>query len=497
MMCGLTGGCLRLRAMAVPLFLFLFLFCGVGPASGASPSAPPYDTLMGDLRTRDRLVHLFAAYLSPPDRDGDGLITDADVLLDLLDPFTFTNQFDMDGDGDVDASDDDLALRRILAAMLGDRTGDGRVDGADVQAASRGEVADEAVVARARQGGPPVEFALATSEDWGPWLPAHSVADVARVVEAMGNESDESDEPNEPDAIVEEVMLLRAWVIDAVRVGDPAGVVLGAEEYPHHQFFSDQYPGRRAPAHYPPNHSISLTRQWGLHREAFSSTGPRHNMYASNRNWPANHHNDISYGWERGRGDHNAWDSRLNWPPFHLVAPSAGWPAWDEQPVHETAVSRGWPPAHVLENSVSSEHREAWSAAFPDESFPTWVPSDHAAIISQSHPGAHDGSTSEHRPGSHGAALSGHGWPPNHGGSVSVGWTPGQHTYGLSSGWPPNHHGPVSNGWPTDGWPGWPANHQPEWSAGATPPSTPLPPLFPPDHSLFQTAQDIEESLSP
>ncbi len=460
---------------------------------------PDLFQLLNTLDSQHVFVDAFHEYVQPQDLNNDGFVSDLEFMEFILDPLVFTNTFDLNGDGIVDESDDELALRNILMAMLGDRTLDGSVGVADLEILLQDNYVETGSIERARADGVlPSEFSTLSNPDVGPPAPPPSIGDVEHVSRNINDNTQQ---------IVDEIIDTRRELLLAQQhggfeaqddeyqlMGDED--IAGIEEYPHHQFFSDQYPGRKRPAHYPPNHAVTVTAEWGEHRTNFSSQTGRHDLWVSNQFWPANHLNDISYGWRISPGDHQKIYSRLTWPPNHLVVPSHGWPApGDSIPAHDSATSKSWPPSHTVSNSNSSEHRQDWSAAYPEESFPVFIPPIHSQIISGTHPGNHYIQTSNTIPGTHDEALSGYGWPPNHTGTISVGWTPGNHTYALSAGWPPNHYHTMSRGWPDDGWPGWPANHTADWSGGMTPDE--FPDFFPPDHNMLSTAQDLKDLILP
>ncbi len=241
---------------------------------------------------------------------------------------------------------------------------------------------------------------------------------------------------------------------------------------------SETYPGHilgySKPSVIPNDHDFGISTTWPI---------SSHNAFWSHT-FPPNHYGFISNQWTRPDGPHayhvsvsNPPHSRQTskyWPPTHTITVSEGWYPDTAPPLERHAIqaSRTWPPNHTAENSGSiGEHDQVWSIHVPR--------SDHLADFS----GTWD----------HDQQRSGIAWPPNHIKSPSSSWPDG-HRANTSVYWPPSHMTLASGEWPDGTDTNWPPNHMPEFSE-SWPAPTPGIPLFPPDHTIWTTADQIIDNL--
>lgn len=333
------------------------------------------------------------------DADGDGVVSDAELIQALADRAASIPLIDADSDSDIDRDDAVAVMARFLAGLQG-----------------AGAEPDEAMLEAAEQ--------------------------IVRGAEAAASE----DDPYEFHA---------EWVT--------------------RQYHDQHTTNERRPGGYPPNHDQALTAQW-------YQPPANHNKTASGKNWPPNHLFDVTKTWTPDV--HNVDHSRHRWPPNHFQDMSVEWPM--ETPnSHSVVVSRTWPPNHFLAASrdMFPEHYKPISTFDPNSVVPRW---NHEQYF-----------TSQW---THGTSLSHARWPGSHYFQMSLTWE--GHSMRLSIHWPPNHWMQTSQLWLPEGEPptypqDWPPNHSfsisKKWG---DPPK--LPPWFPgPDHSLWESAQDIIGGVVP
>lgn len=187
-----------------------------------------------------------------------------------------------------------------------------------------------------------------------------------------------------------------------------------------HNPHTSGFRSKRDRLRFPENHAAPISVRWsGTHTVTISKA------------WPAQHDAAISSEWGDvgdDPGDH-ALTTSIGWPARHTrdISMTYVTPKDAVFPLHDTSVSRRWPPSHTFRLSATfqdAEHDSSTSA--------TWKHLDPAAIA---------------------------GWPPNHTGAISATWNTEKHV----ARWPTEHHGHVSAFWHPDARrgedPWWPANH--------------------------------------
>jgi hypothetical protein len=369
------------------------------------------------------------------DISGDGAVTDWDVAMILFDRLAAIGPVDRDGDGHLTVEDQILTIEAVIYTSFGDLNTDGRTNLDDVaEAIARMQALDPLGDVNG-DGSIDALDALLVMEMENPEIRRRLWA-VRQMAEYMNDR-------------VEEIRALGREAVMALWAGDP-------RLNDHIRAISQLYPrehGLWASVEYPDNHYYDVTRTWDRPQDP---PPWRHTVILSKReNWPPNHWYDPSIEWKTIPGEHTRARSE-QWRnlPGHRYDVSRTWPE-----NHEARISRVWPPNHA----ASRSGRDVY-------------PPEHLERVSETW--------------NHGLEFSQRKYPPNHDRSLSQSWGP--HTTMLSTTWPPNHLAEISSGWPPGVIPAWwPPNHfrgtSEEWSQ----PQYPLPPLFPPDHSVFTTLRDI------
>lgn len=342
---------------------------------------------------------------------------------------------DADGDGQITGLDIESHMRRVVRAMMGDLNGDGVVDASDVSLLMERM--------SGRTGAP------ASVEDGD--LNGDGVIDRADLQVLLEQQGTAIDEGQVDD-------LARAA---STGPGTPWG--------DHAKYFSDAFPpywpGPPIWPPYPPSHEYTISERW--YQRPPLGPEPGHMFGNSQNGWPPNHYWELSRTWPDA---HMFTLSDINWPANHLHSLSTQWPG-----NHASGLSVTWPPNHILPNSHKQVHLQSWSLLHPENPAPAPQPSPHTTQVSNH--------WAEHQ-----VNMSLLIWPPNHIRQASLSWG-FDHEMNLSLTWPAGHFGGMSRLWPTPT-PQWPPNHMTEKS-GQDPHTNPMPPLFPPDHTIYKTLKEL------
>lgn len=429
------------------------------------------------------------------DFNNDQIITDADIVLQLLSILGDGPDADRDGDGVSTALDTVLAVEEAVKSSCGDLDKSGNVNLEDVDEFLVGFVAgDYSIKYDVNADG------FVDSADLSLIFEKLELQDIVYLDGRAG-------------------VWLPSMLVRARLEGDTA-------------LWLDQSATRK--------HNPEISEGW--------ADTPPHSLSTSLGVWPANHERSSSLSWPSS--DHGFISSNTGGAPAHVANLSVLWPA-----NHLSTISATWIATHQTEISYSEDvhnishssssfhnhftsygeynHRqersELWTRPHDQTTSTRWnfVPNhvkrlsntwdrnfdgtarDHDVFLSRRWPPNHLGIDSRSNlkiPRKHLKTISDgwiHGtfqsnaWPPMHSSHMSTNWGVGGHTRALSFVWPPNHHGAVSGQWPPRISPGtWPANHNVEDSNQT---SVPVPigpadwPLWPANHDWFTTIREFSE----
>ncbi len=409
----------------------LLLLCG-------SSFADPADESQTRAPVSGQTAEVLAKVGVPADVNGQIEVVD---LVDWLSDYTRGLELvDADADGAVDMDDARIAIVELLQALHGDLNFDGVVDAADAAWLAEQLKMRDGDRATAREGDVNADGIL-------------SGADLVALLENLGSTVDHQELSHVANQMLE-------FIASADGPGD------------HGQYFSDtfppEWPGPPFFPPFPPNHEYSISEQW-YQNPPFGPPAPGHQIGTSQNGWPPNHYWQISVSWPI---EHTIDVSDIEWPPNHVHEISTTWP-----PTHTATLSGQFPPNHILPNSYNESHLQIWSILHPDDPHMIPEPSPHRAEVSNHW-------------ADHQVAESLLVWPPNHIRQASLSWRH-DHLLNVSITWPTGHYGGVSRLWPQPT-PPWPPNHLVSASnEGGGPHVEPIPPLFPPDHTIFTTIRDI------
>lgn len=278
------------------------------------------------------------------------------------------------------------------------------------------------------------------------------VADVALVVANIGEMPSGNGDELFEQAILSGVFF--GW-------GNHAAGDMADDGPPHYSAVSSSYPT---------SHTTWVSVGWpNNHSYTFSATRPTDHSSSFSGTWPGNHTINISLSWNPS---HSVTASR-SYSPNHHQSVSAG---YLNPPIHEVMSSARWPSNHV--RSQSLDHQQEQSNIQRPEN-------NHLEAFS----GNWDHSEYDSRNNRY--------WPNNHWAQISGGWSPhSQHTSGQ---WTPNHMQFPSSSWPdTENPQNWPPGHFSEYSVRwghPGNPNNPMPPVWPPDHSIAITVGDIKNAI--
>lgn len=428
------------------------------------------------------------------DYNGDGIVTDSDILLGLHAQLGGGSDGDVDGDGQITAADALYAVDKALRSSFGDTNGDGNIDDADI----------------------------------------------VKIAEVIAQASQEAGKDPNADGVTDAYDLL--YVLEKVADAETPNGIWGGDVSTITALFV-QLRAEGVNAYYisqddTPNHHRATSEGWTL--------PPLHETDASHGVWPDNHFKHLSVKWPDALNppDGDPWlkhykERSKQWPPNHTVRISSGWdrPAdhdwqlsaerppghdqqvsldrtyhddfysklWQRTPNHHRLVSLLWDPdgsspdvSHVLDMSRRwpTDHQSYQSTLMPRV-----LPVDHSRDISMSwccngpaecddDPALRDCDWTIPERLQHGIERS-RAWPPSHHGTSSTSWQPHDARYSMV--WPPNHTGEVSLTWPREMLPGtWPPNHLKATSDEYLTPDPPpaVWPLFPANHDWFTTISD-------
>ncbi|GJQ28858.1 MAG: hypothetical protein HBSAPP03_07420 [Phycisphaerae bacterium] len=420
------------------------------------------------------------------DFNGDGVLTDADVVLQLLDTLGPGPDPDADGDGVLTAADTLAAVEKILLASCSDVDTSGAVDHADLDTVS-------VAVLNGAVG-------MLCDVNLDGLVDGH---DILIVMDNVGMPPDEL-------AIWPSTSEWLAAYLQAARSQGPAPLWASQADTPeHHRELSDEWD--HGPGHtltqsrkaWPPNHMLSYSRDWPT-----DSGQPPHTTTLS-RLWPSSHRASVSREWDQSHDRLTSYREDVHWTSHsnsHMVSESyqdyhhspdnsGKWETlhsvwysqrWRSTPNHTRRMSYLWDPdgpGHPDDHSEDESRR--WPANherfYSDRDHPI-VPRVHAVAVTQ-----------EWRDFNHHTFVSS-GWPPMHYRYYSGTWN--AHDIRYSIVFPPNHHGLVSSSWPQRILPGqWPPNHLSTISNAPGMPPPPLGPadwpLWPQDHNWFTTIREI------
>lgn len=397
------------------------------------------------------LVNEYTQFVTLPDIDGDGVVSDMDFIAWFVSYVDDVPIVDVNGDGFIDCDDAVLTLAAVLNGLAGDLEPDGVINAQDVAA----------VVQKMKE---PLPSGGITAREGD--------VNVDGVV-------DEHDISLILDSIGQSMELSSEDVAFSILESVPGSMCYAKK---HSAYFSSTWPGDRRPRWAPPDHHYDFSRTWPPERR------PETPPPGWEPPWPANHHADLSRSWPLVDWPygHMLLASLMNWPGEHGTNFSSKWPpnhnysvtrewvvplpntTWPPHSIDSS--SRNWPPNHRLEQSNSTgPHHVATSWRLRP-------PSPHLQDVSKTRHPAHDPTRS---------AM----WPPNHYTHVTNGW-PDSHSMSTSVYWPPNHYTVPSSGWPQDTDPPWLPNHFLETSLKEMKPGVPTS-FFPPGHSYRTTFQEV------
>lgn len=419
------------------------------------------------------------------DVNTDGVITDADIVLQLLDALGPGPDADRDGDGELTAADTVLAVEKLLLASCGDVNASEVVDADDLS--------DENTALMEGTTDPAFDANADGVVDG---------EDMLFVMDEVGNS-----------AFVfvssETTTWLAAYMVQARNEGSEALWTNQGDTKEHHVEISDDWtspPGHSLESSHkvwPPNHMGPHSRTWPER-----TSQPPHGVELSNL-WPPNHRDSISRGWETTHESRISYRDEVHWRTrsySHMV------PESHLEYRHEAYTSARWDTLHDAWSSSrwrsTPNHRRMasylWDPTGPGQ------PDDHSQYVSRRWPLNHDPQYSirDNRviPRVHEAAVTQEWTDQGHFASTSAGWPPMHYWYvstqrishevRYSIVWPPNHHGAPSSTWPQRLLPGsWPPNHM---EAQSNTPGSPAPPLgpadwpmWPQDHNWFHTIREI------
>jgi len=354
-----------------------------------------------------------------PDINGDGEVGYAELALVVRDDLRDQVVGDRNGDGLITEEDVRISIVQWYQALQGDVNGDGVIDSDDA-----GTVLDHLGTSGSTFEG---DVTLDGQID---------AADLFEVIESLGDSTLDVDERT----LVETVGRL---VLFANSLSSRAGAP------PHSAFFSSTWP----PDHdqddseqdWAPNHDAGLSISW--------SDPPDHNRSSSSL-WPANHDTATSQSWPGD--DHELETSGLVWPPNHTGSASMTWPddhlvfASRRWPTGHSDVFS----AHEAESPHNSITSSRWIHGQAHSLQLGWPP-NHGRGASTGWDPDHDATFSDLWPPSHGRAPSSGwddpgadpgAWPENHFVSFSETWEPPEppqdddgSPFRLPPLFPPNH----------------------------------------------------------
>lgn len=425
------------------------------------------------------------------DVNGDGFVSDADLVIQLYDALGPDPEGDVDGDGSATAYDTVIAVEKTIATSCGDVDFSGSVDFSDVE-----DYID----------------ALAGSEaDFKYDVNLDGVVDSEDLVLIYSKIEVDGSVYTTPQAAV----WLPARLIRARNEGIQA--YWEAKKSPgHHVEISNSYRdhSQGTSNQWPDNHEFLVSGQWPdftghSWMDSMQMEPPRTHVRDSSSTWPANHRAAASTTWINTHDRELSYREKIHETETsnnHAVAnsfqtyshsqvTSASW----ERP-HDEALSNLWThaPGHMQVTSVTWDRK------------PDGTPQQHTVSTSYGWPPNHEGTDSRSDgtsvyPHEHIAAVSGtwiHNaqnsstWPPMHDWLLSTTWVRG-HQPANSLSWVPNHHGVVSSTWPERTNPGvWVPNRLQQQSLKD---GSPLPPsrgpadwpLWPQDHNWFNSIKDV------
>lgn len=457
------------------------------------------------------------------DYNNDQIITDADIVLQLLSLLGDGPDADQDGDGVSTALDTVLAIEQAVHSSCGDLDKSTTVNLEDVNDFLMGITA----------GDYSVKFdvnadRIVDSDDLLVLLANIELQDIVYL-----------------DGLA--YVWLPSMLVRARLEGDTALWLDQSDTRSHDTRITEGW--TRVPLHaqsssnglWPANHERSLSLFWPVFDHGFVSSQrdgqplqphPQHTKKLS-KLWPPNHLADFSASWPEVHATRISYTEDI-----HYVSSSYGHQKfnsgteYEDNPnrhdegtsllwtrLHDGTTSLNWRtvPNHLKRNSNSwyttpnVDHYNYTSQL--------WRP-NHAGFDSRKNgPRPVDHTTSNSRRWTHGSHIS-RGWPPNHEINISTPWihsfvlskafppnhqndlsqtwlTSPQHTRALSLAWPANHHAAVSSGWLEQIGPGtWPANHHVVDSNNT---GTPRPaeswPLWPANHDWLTSVKDFSEII--
>lgn len=473
---------MRTSSSAAVLAVGVIFGCG----SSAFPQTvadalPVEDPMYGDFGTA--WIQRFGLHLDVPDVNADGAITNADLTQWLR--FEMSNIHMVRPINQIEGVDPDdvppcqqaaLAMADYLRLVSGDVTLDGIVNETDVitMANVLAGIAQNPTIA--------ATFGVVVRYDVNQDN-AVDQQDLISITLRVGTNLG-----------ADPVLLAQSIVFGTPECGGgapPPAPWEGNFRHPTHAtVFSDTYPAHDRDfsliiisRFFPNDHESGISLTWpidvppvpmDISPDPGDTAIPVHGAHRSNV-FPPNHYFVASNTWSNDPQSHRKEVSQ-EWPPTHYATVSEGWyPSPSTLPPgmtpHLISISSQWDPNHrashsnqipihttdTSEISGRSPHLVGWSASW-----------------------------------SHTTPPSSSVYPPNHIGSTSTGWA---HSYSVSLYWPAAHHPSPSSNWPADKDPRWPPNHFKEVSLktlepGQNPPLIP-PGIFPSDHSLWTTAQDL------
>ena len=398
------------------------------------------------------------------DHTGDGTITDTDVGVSALLQLEASPVTDLDGDGQVTASDRIATLELIILKSYGDVNGDGVVDIADMAQAAADASSTADPQSDANTDGVvdsnDVLF-VAVSLGVSPPVGGGNLRDAASYLDRVVGQIESEGGAD-------------------TFIGSEDGAGIGGSSIDHRRAISDSWyvPGsdhtRALSRLWPANHMYSISVTWDTYDHSIP--------VSKDEGWPAQHEGIFSRTWttnpcpncdqehsyaisQSHPGEHLVERSELwSTAPGHLYSRSQTWPT--DPAVHDPAFSGTWYPNHYYEISVDggvSQHQYEYS----------WLnwPGDHAVNRSQD-------------------------WPPSHTYRVSITWSPG-HSDPWSFRWPPSHTVFVSATWDPSSYPRlWPPNHVRAQSEQDNMPD-PWEETWPPGHTRWDSIRDILDLVPP